>query len=128
MKNIQELLNLSNNELKDVRTTNALKNIASISEQKIQNKIIEFRNKRMELDSIIDLGDDETTSIATKIRKINAADFVSSVYNYAEELVILARSINIAVSLHNQLFTNTIKGLDADDIDGLEEAIYPTRS
>lgn len=49
-------------------------------------------------------------------------------YSAAEELVILARSISIDVAIHNQLFSDKqITGLDADDIDGFEDAIYPVR-
>lgn len=128
MKSIEEIVGASNKDLKDSRVSSALKNMASVSEQKIQNKIVDFRNKRMQFDSLLDLGDDNTMDIAAKIRKINPKEFTDKVSKQAEELVILARSIDIDVAVHNQLFTkNLVNGLDAEDIDGFESAIYPVR-
>lgn len=127
MKSIEEIVGASNKDLKDSRISSALKNMASVSEQKIQNKIVDYRNKRMQFDSLLDLGDDTTMDIATKIRKIDPIKFTEEINNAAEELVILAKSISIDVVVHNQLFVkNKVKGLDAEDIDGLENAIYPT--
>lgn len=66
--------------------------------------------------------------IASKIRSIDPVKFTTDVNAAAEELVILARSISIDVAIHNQLFSDKpVSGLDADDIDGFEDAIYPVR-
>lgn len=128
MKSIEEIVGASNKDLKDSRVSSALKNMASVSEQKIQNKIVDFRNKRMQFDSLLDLGDDNTMDIAAKIRKIDPKEFTNKVSDQAEQLVILARSISIDVAIHNQLLTkNQVKGLDAEDIDGFVDAIYPVR-
>lgn len=76
----------------------------------------------------VDLGDDTTMDIASKIRSIDPVKFTTDVNAAAEELVILARSISIDVAIHNQLFSDKpVNGLDADDIDGFEDAIYPVR-
>ena len=100
----------------------------SVSEQNIQSKVVDFLNKRMKFDSLLDLGDDTTMDIAAKIRGIDPVKFTEDVNAAAEELVILARSISIDVAIHNQLFSDKqITGLDADDIDGFEDAIYPVR-
>lgn len=102
--------------------------MASVSEQNIQSKVVDFRNKRMKFDSLLDLGDDTTMDIASKIRSIDPVKFTTDVNAAAEELVILARSISIDVAIHNQLFSDKqIDGLDADDIDGFVDAIYPVR-
>lgn len=128
MKSIKEVVGASTKDLKDSRVSSALKNMASVSEQKIQSKIVDFRDKRMKFDSLLDLGDDTTMDIASKIRKINPSEFTENINKAAEELVILARSIGIDVAIHNQLFSDKqITGLDADDIDGFEDAIYPVR-
>ena len=128
MKSIKEIVGASSKDLKDSRVSSALKNMASVSEQKIQSKIVDFRDKRMKFDSLLDLGDDTTMDIASKIRKINPSEFTEDINKAAEELVILARSISISVAIHNQLFNdNQIKGLDTEDIDGFEDAIYPVR-
>lgn len=128
MKSIKEIVGASSKDLKDSRVSSALKNMASVSEQKIQSKIVDFRDKRMKFDSLLDLGDDTTMDIASKIRKINPSEFTEDINRAAEELVILARSISISVAIHNQLFNdNQVKGLDAEDIDGFEDAIYPVR-
>lgn len=128
MKSIKEIVGASSKDLKDSRVSSALKNMASVSEQKIQSKIVDFRDKRMKFDSLLDLGDDTTMDIASKIRKINPSEFTEDINKAAEELVILARSISIGVAIHNQLFNdNQIKGLDTEDIDGFEDAIYPVR-
>lgn len=128
MKSIKEIVGASSKDLKDSRVSSALKNMASVSEQKIQSKIVDFRDKRMKFDSLLDLGDDTTMNIASKIRKINPSEFTEDINKAAEELVILARSISISVAIHNQLFNdNQVKGLDTEDIDGFEDAIYPVR-
>lgn len=128
MKSIKEIVGASSKDLKDSRVSSALKNMASVSEQKIQSKIVDFRDKRMKFDSLLDLGDDTTMDIASKIRKINPSEFTEDINKAAEELVILARSISISVAIHNQLFNdNQVKGLDTEDIDGFEDAIYPVR-
>lgn len=122
MKSIKEVVGASTKDLKDSRVSSALKNMASVSD--IQSKVVDFRNKRMKFDSLLDLGDDTTMDIASKIRSIDPVKFTTD----AEELVILARSISIDVAIHNQLFSDKpISGLDADDIDGFEDAIYPVR-
>lgn len=129
MKSIKEIVGASSKDLKDSRVSSALKNMASVSEQKIQSKIVDFRDKRMKFDSLLDLGDDTTMDIASKIRKINPSEFTEDINKAAKELVILARSISISVAIHNQLFNdNQVKGLDTEDIDGFEDAIYPVRS
>ena len=128
MKSIKEIVGASTKDLKDARVSSALKNMASVSEQNIQSKVVDFRNKRMKFDSLLDLGDDTTMDIASKIRSIDPVKFTTDVNAAAEELVILARSISINVAIHNQLFSDKqITGLDADDIDGFEDAIYPVR-
>ena len=128
MKSIKEVVGASTKDLKDSRVSSALKNMASVSEQKIQSKIVDFRDKRAKFDSLLDLGDDTTMDIASKIRQINPSGFIEDINKASEELVILARSINISVTIHNQLFSDKpIKGLDSDDIDGFEDAIYPVR-
>lgn len=128
MKSIREIVGASSKDLKDSRVSSALKNMASVSEQKIQSKIVDFRDKRMKFDSLLDLGDDTTMDIASKIRKINPSEFTENINKAVEELVILARSISIDVAIHNQLFSDKqIDGLDADDIDGFVDAIYPVR-
>lgn len=113
MKSIKEVVGAST---KDSRVSSALKNMASVSEQNIQSKVVNFRNKRMKFDSLLDLGDDTTMDIASKIRSIDPVKFTTAA---AEELVILARSISIDVAIHNQLFSDKpVSGLDA---------IYPVR-
>lgn len=102
--------------------------MASVSAQNIQVKMVDFLNKRMKFDSLLDLGDDTTMDIAAKIRSIDPVKFTADVNAAAEELVILARSISIDVAIHNQLFSDKpVKGLDPEDIDGFEDAIYPVR-
>lgn len=126
MKSIKEVVGASTKDLKDSRVSSALKNMASVSEQNIQSKVVNFRNKRMKFDSLLDLGDD--TTMASKIRSIDPVKFTTDVNAAAEELVILARPISIDVAIHNQLFSDKpVSGLDADDIDGFEDAIYPVR-
>lgn len=128
MKSIKEIVGASNKDLKDNRINSALKNMASVSEQKIQAQIVEFRNDKMKFETILDMGDDTTLDIASNIRKIDPIEFTNKVYGEAEDLVIKARTIDIAVSIHNQLFPdNKVKGLDEDDIDGFVDAIYPTK-
>ena len=61
MKSIKEVVGASTKDLKDSRVSSALKNMASVSEQNIQSKVVNFRNKRMKFDSLLDLGDDATT-------------------------------------------------------------------
>ena len=126
MKSIKEVVGASTKDLKDSRVSSALKNMASVSEH--QSKVVNFHNKRMKFDSLLDLGDDTTMDIASKIRSIDPVKFTTDVNAAAEELVILARSISIDVAIHNQLFSDKpVSGLDADDIDGFEDAIYPVR-
>jgi len=121
MKSIKEVVGASTKNLKDSRVSSALKNMASVSEQNIQSKVVNFRNKRMKFDSLF-------MDIASKIRSIDPVKFTTDVNAAAEELVILARSISIDVAIHNQLFSDKpVSGLDADDIDGFEDAIYPVR-
>ena len=128
MKSIKEIVGASNKDLKDNRINSALKNMASVSEQKIQAQIVEFRNDKMKFETILDMGDDTTLDIASNIRKIDPIEFTDKVYGAAEDLVIKARTIDIAVSIHNQLFPdNKVNGLDEDDIDGFVDAIYPAR-
>ena len=75
MKSIKEVVGASTKDLKDSRVSSALKNMASVSEQNIQSKVVDFRNKRMKFDSLLDLGDDTTMDIASKIRSIDPVKF-----------------------------------------------------
>ena len=79
MKSIKEIVGASTNDLKDSRVSSALKNMASVSEQNIQSKVVDFRNKRMKFDSLLDLGDDTTIDIASKIRGIDPVKFTADV-------------------------------------------------
>ena len=150
MKSIKEVVGASTKDLKDSRVSSALKNMASVSEQNIQSKVVNFRNKRMKVDSLLDLGDDTTIDIASKIISIDSVKFTTDVNAVAEELVILACSISINVAIPNQLVSDKpadgledadgfedVSGFeDADgfedvsgfeDADGFEDAIYPVR-
>lgn len=70
----------------------------------------------------------DTITLSAKIRSIDPVKFTTDVNAAAEELVILAHSISIDVAIHNQLFSDKpVKGLDPEDIDGFEDAIYPVR-
>lgn len=119
MKSIKEVVGASTKDLKDSRVSSALKNMTSVSEQNIQSKVVNFRNKRMKFDSLLDLGDDTTMDIASKIRNIDPVKFTTDAA--AEELVIFARSISIDVAIHNQLFS------DKPVSGAIEDAIYPVR-
>ena len=53
MKSIKEIVGASTKDLKDSRVSSALKNMASVSAQNIQVKIVDFLNKRMKLEVLI---------------------------------------------------------------------------
>lgn len=128
MKSIEQTIGASSKELKEYRIKSTLKAFASISEQEIQAAIVDFRSARIEFDKLMDMGDDTTMDIAVKIREQNPKEFVSRVNEAASDLVMQARAIDIMVAIHNQLYPdNSVKGLDSNDIEGLEDAIYPKR-
>lgn len=128
MKSIEQTIGASSKELKEYRIKSTLKAFASVSEQEIQAAIVDFRSARIEFDKLMDMGDDTTMDIAVKIREQNPKEFVSRVNEAASDLVMQARAIDIMVAIHNQLYPdNSVKGLDSNDIEGLEDAIYPKR-
>lgn len=128
MKSIEQMVGSSTKELKDSRIKSTLKAFASVSEQEIQAAVVDFRSARIEFDKLMDMGDDTTMDIAVKIREQNPKEFVSKVNEVASDLVMQARAIDIMVAIHNQLYPdNTVAGLDSNDIEGLEDAIYPKR-
>lgn len=81
MKSIKEVVGALTKDLKDSRVSSALKNMASVSEQNIQSKVVNFRNKRMKFDSLLDLGDDTTMDIASKIRSMSIEKRVINIVN-----------------------------------------------
>lgn len=128
MKSIEQMVGSSTKELKDSRIKSTLKAFASVSGQEIQAAVVDFRSVRIEFDKLMDMGDDTTMDIAVKIREQNPKEFVSKVNEVASDLVMQARAIDIMVAIHNQLYPdNTVVGLDSNDIEGLEDAIYPKR-
>lgn len=128
MKSIEQTTGASSKELKEQRIKSTLRAFASISEQEIQAAVVEYRSARIDFDKLMDMGDDTTMDIAVKIREQNPKEFVSKVNEMASNLVMQARAIDIMVAIHNQLYpNNTIIGLDLNDIEGLEDAIYPKR-
>lgn len=128
MKSIEQTIGASSKELKEHRIKSTLKAFASISEQEIQAAIVDYRSARIEFDKLMDMGDDTTMDIAVKIREQNPKEFVTKVNETASDLVMQARAIDIMIAIHNQLYPdNTVTGLDSNDIEGLEDAIYPKR-
>jgi hypothetical protein len=109
LKSFKNLISVNEEDTKDLRIERANLDAAAFSSTHIEKLKQDFRKTLSEFEELLDLGDDNTTDIAKKIKSFNAETWCSSLYKTATLIVNKALAIQICVKLHNKLFPDEIK-------------------
>jgi len=122
MKSIKQQLAQSNTELKLQRVDTVLKQLSMASLQNIEKCIMDYRTVKIKFEQELDIGDDTTTDIASKMRSIDPSSFINNIYDKTSlDLVQRAFGIKRRITLHKQLFPDVpVPDLDSNDLDGIE--------
>lgn len=113
MKSFESIIDKENSNIRDINTIKTLQAESYINVERMKQ---EYRRLQNNLENCIDLQD-----LSTK----DASIIINSINDYAQQMMILARKINIAVIVHNKLFpTNIQKELSVDELDFLKGHIY----
>ena len=100
----------------ETRVKNVIRNTSAASRTAVENLKQQFRDLQSKLYDHMDLGVKDTTSLVVEMK--NPSEWVEILNKSILDMHILARKIEIAVNVHNQLFpTNQVEGLDEDDLE-----------
>lgn len=86
MKNLKEQLSLGANEMRDLRVSNFCANAetnAKLLIAQIEGKIRNLEEKR---ETLLDLGDDTSIAIATRIKGVDSNELMKEVYELGFEI------------------------------------------
>lgn len=121
MQSLERIIGGSVESIKNIRVANATKAIQTESYMKLEKMKQNYRNLQNDLENALDLGITNTQDVATNVKNINAEELIEKVNNLAQEMLIAAREIKLAVKVHNTLFpSNPQSDLTTDEIDFLE--------
>jgi hypothetical protein len=121
MQSLERIIGGSVESIKNIRVANATKAIQTESYMKLEKMKQNYRNLQNDLENALDLGITNTQDVATNVKNINAEELIEKVNNLAQEMLIAAREIKLAVKVHNTLFpSNPQSDLTIDEIDFLE--------
>lgn len=122
MKSIKESICSSHAELRNARANLTIKNLEMASKQNISERIMRYRADKLELENLLDFGDDNVNDICVKIKNIAPTYLISKIYDdISRNLFDHILGIMRCVYLHKKLFPNTpIEELDENDMDGFE--------
>lgn len=109
MKSFESIIDKENSNIRDI---NAIKTLQAESYINVERMKQEYRRLQNDLENCIDSHDLNTR---------DASFIINSINDYAQQMMILARKIKIAVIVHNTLFpTNIQKELSDDELDFLK--------
>lgn len=121
MQSLERIIGGNVESIKNIRVANATKAIQTESYMNLEKMKQNYRNLQNDLENALDLGITNTQDVATNVKNINAKELIEKVNNLAQEMLIAAREIKLAVKVHNTLFpSNPQSDLTTDEIDFLE--------
>lgn len=121
MQSLERIIGGNVESIKNIRVANATKAIQTESYMNLEKMKQNYRNLQNDLENALDLGITNTQDVATNVKNINAEELIEKVNNLAQEMLIAAREIKLAVKVHNTLFpSNPQSDLTTDEIDFLK--------
>lgn len=116
MKTFEQMIGQTGEKALETRVKNVIRNTSAASRTAVENLKQQFRDLQSKLYDHMDLGVKDTTSLVVEMK--NPSEWVEILNKSILDMHILARKIEIAVNVHNQLFpTNQVEGLDEDDLE-----------
>lgn len=116
MKTFAQLIGLTGSEALEARVKNVVRNTSAASRNNVENLKQQFRDSQSKLYDHLDLGVKDANSLVVEMKE--PSKWVNSLNSLILNMHILAREIEIAVNLHNNLFpNNTVEGLDDEDLE-----------
>lgn len=116
MKTFEQMIGQTGEKALETRVKNVIRNTSAASRTAVENLKQQFRDLQSKLYDHMDLGVKDTTSLVVEMK--NPSEWVEVLNKSILDMHILARKIEIAVNVHNQLFpTNQVEGLDEDDLE-----------
>lgn len=116
MKSFEQLIGQTGENALETRVKNVVRNTSAASRTSVENLKQQFRDLQSKLYDHMDLGVKDTTSLVVEMK--NPSEWVDTLNNSILDMYILAKKIEIAVNIHNQLFPNNqVEGLDKDDLE-----------
>ena len=124
MQSFESIIGGSAKEVKDIRVKNATRSIQTQSEMDVAKMVQDYSNMQNDLENSLDVGNTNTTDVATNLKAIDPVKILNKVNTTAQSMAVLARKIKIAVKIHNTLFPNAkVTGLTDDELDFLKDCI-----
>lgn len=121
MQSFEKIIGGSVESIKNIRVANATKSIQTQSYVNLERLKQEYRLKQNELENTLDLGITNTQDVATNVKNINAEELIRNVNELAQDMLVMAREIKLAVKVHNTLFPNFLQtDLTKEEIDFLD--------
>ena len=116
MKTFEQMIGQTGEKALETRVKNVIRNTSAASRTAVENLKQQFRDLQSKLYDHMDLGVKDTTSLVVEMK--NPSEWVEVLNKSILDMHILARKIEIAVNVHNQLFpANQVEGLDEDDLE-----------
>lgn len=97
-------LNASAAELRKSRVANFVQNAKSDAELILKDKERSIRDMEDKLARLLDLGEDQTISIASKIKDIDTKEMMKEVYQLGVDIELERQDLKIMQDLFNSLF------------------------
>lgn len=120
MKTFEQMIGQTGEKVLETRVKNVIRNTSAASRTAVENLKQQFRDLQSKLYDHMDLGVKDTTSLVVEMK--NPSEWVEVLNKLILDMHILAKKIEIAVKVHNQLFpTNQVEGLDKDDLEFISE-------
>lgn len=104
MKSFVESLNLEPKQLREERVKTFVENIESdavVIRLDAKRQVNELNSK---LSQLTDLGEDNTMSIASKLKNINTRNLMEEIYKTAVELRVAEQNLEVIDKAFNELF------------------------
>lgn len=124
MQSFEKIIGGSVESIKNIRVANATKSIQAQSYMNLEQLKQEYRLKQNKLENVLDLGITNTQDVATNVKNINAEELIRNVNELAQDMLVMAREIKLAVKIHNTLFPNFPQSnLTKEEIDFLDRCL-----
>lgn len=116
MKTFEQLIGVTGKEALEARVKNVVRNTSAASRNNVENLKQQFRDSQSKLYDHLDLGVKDANSLVVEMKE--PSKWVETLNSLILDMYILAKKIEIAVSLHNSLFpANSVEGLENEDLE-----------
>jgi hypothetical protein len=104
LQSFEKALNASAADLRQTRVSNFVKNAKADADLLIQTKERTIRQMEDRLSSLLDLGEDNTMSIAKKVQNVNTNQLMSKIYQLSVDIELAKQDLEIMKKVNAQLF------------------------